>query len=1133
MVYNNMIRTAKLTWDKPKDNYKFDWKDEIYWEYKTNTFVDNIQHYQRQGHEIILGTDTTKPLFDIDIGGIEPDKSVINKKRKEVISALTTELKLFRTKIFALFNTTITWGFADASGYKDKGDKKEGFISLRCGINNIKLNWLNCKILAKDLFKNIISSYGTQSIDTSIYSNGGQLLRMPYQFKPADQYKRYFKPLDAEPNLFIAQIFDADWVSIDDFIEGLKNPLQPTLSTPTPANALINPKTITKDSVRVSEIKRLFNCLNPDCCREEWSQIRWALSNIEGILNFKPLYEEWSKKSNKYSQEFCGDTNYSQTQIDLWGVEKNKYAYNYGTLHFLAKEHNPTKYQEELIVRCDNPYGLAPAIHTGNFNRQGLLPNQIANMICEYIKRREDRSFVYDGKEWFAFKNGKWQATGELFIYSFINDRFCPLLSSQSIAMLTYLHEAEDLSEEVKKELVNYPKIASATKSYLGDPAHKDKVIKELRAIYFIPKFHQEILDCNRWLIGFNNGVFDLKTFKFRPALEEDYVSKSVGYDFDPNSNTEENMNNIDQFFNNMFVGYGDNKQDEEEKKIYIKSWLAWSCIGAMPDGFNPPFIALTGTGSNGKSKIVEFMGKVLGEHEGGYSGNFNEKTFTGDDSGGGEEHQTQLYNNMKRRFCFFTEPKSHSSKGQLIHLNANKIKSYTSDLQSCRPAYGNKDNFIEFKVQFNLWATLNTMPRIDDKTNGTRRRIKEVVMKSQFLEQTDYDLAIQNNTIMPHHFPMDSDLENNIEFWGNSCAGFHYLIRHLKLVQQDKDKYLTAPNCVKVDTQDLFDGHDFFGAYVRTFICKGEEWEVVRLQDLIDWCKGKTDKPEEDKKVYQGVMSASTKEIGTGEGIKQSIKIAVETNFGIKLTARYSKYKKDQYAEGLRSVFVGVKWKYGSFHFLQNAKNKKCGRSTIINWDTSPIKEWRKKEGIISSTNNLLTNNWLDSDSEEEEELTPECLKEKQQEERDNYEGVCCMGLARWLLITYTEPNTHNKKYIDFNIINPMDSDIDGKRINSAYCIGCGGDLFDKPCFIHKQIVRINTSPTDKHPKAEDYKTQNPYVRFNKLPYYKDWGIDLRYTNINKPCPQNNSQRLTDFDNFKYYVKHNNKYEEKRRKRV
>ena len=1093
---NNMIRTAKNTWNVEVEGYAgLLWSDTAEWEHKTLSFIENLNDYQRYGHEVILGTDTTRPLFDIDIGGIEADRSVINRKRKEIIKGLTNELKSFRTKIFALFNTTITFGFADASGMCDNKDTgvKEGFISLRVGINNVKVNWLACKILAKEIFKGAITTYGTTAVDTTIYSNGGQLLRMPYQYKPADKkYKRYFKPLDAEPTLFIAQVYDTDWIDLTEWCEQLANPLPNTLSLPTPADGLLNPLTMTREGSRVCEVKHLLDCLNPDCSRQEWSKIRWALSNIEGKLNYKPLYEEWSKGSTKYNQTFGGVENYAQQQIDLWGVEKGSYNYSYGTLHYLAKEHNPEKFHKQLVVRCDNPYGLSLAIASGNWTKAGLLPNEIAKMFGEYLLRREDMSFVFDGKNWFAFKKGKWRQTGELYIYSFMNDDFCPMLSIQANAMREFIGEAEHTldAEELKQISLN-PAIAQATKSYLGDPLHKDKVIKELRALYHKPMFHQEVLDCDRWLIGFDNGVYDLRNHEFRQAVEGDYISKSVGYEYDPHTNTADTMRDIDIFFDNMFIGVGERKVEEEQKKLYVKSWLAWSVCGAMPDGFNPPFIALTGVGSNGKSKIIEFMGKILGEHDGGYTGNFDEKTFTGDDDGGGEAHKTQLYKNIKRRFVFFTEPKSHSSKGKLIHLNSNKIKSYTSDLQSCRPAHARAEETIEMKVHFNLWATLNTMPKIDDRTQGTRRRFKEVVMKSQFLEQKDYAKSKENKTLMPHQFVMDSAVEENIEIWGQSCGGFHYLMRQLKEIQKDKHKYLDEPECIHADTQDLFDGQDFFGAYVRSMLCKGEEWEVVRLQDLIDWCKGKEEKPEEDNKVYQGVMGASTKEVGTGQGIKDALKTAVEGNFGLKITQRFQKYKKDEYADGLRSVFVGLKWKYGEHHYQENLKHR-SGRSTRVVWVKSPIKEFTKAEGMGSSggssTNKLLeSGSMLESDSEEEA-LTAEQVVSQNKKDKDVADGVCSIEKCRWVSWKLSDKPT---LYYSLEIQNPVISQDGGKKVSRCFCGGCGTDLLLKPCYKCEKIAMKRVAFNNP---IEDYN------RLIGLPTKYD-GVDItpRYTNKQK----------------------------------
>jgi hypothetical protein len=77
----------------------------------------------------------------------------------------------------------------------------------------------------------------------------------------------------------------------------------------------------------------------------------------------------------------------------------------------------------------------------------------------------------------------------------------------------------------------------------------KDRVIKECKNMFYEPLF-EEKLDSNRDLIGFDNGVYDLVSGEFREGCPDDYVSLSVGYDYEEYSEDHPSINGILEFYN-------------------------------------------------------------------------------------------------------------------------------------------------------------------------------------------------------------------------------------------------------------------------------------------------------------------------------------------------------------------------------------------------------------------------------------------------------------------------------------------------------------------------------------------------------------------------------------------------------
>ena len=62
-------------------------------------------------------------------------------------------------------------------------------------------------------------------------------------------------------------------------------------------------------------------------------------------------------------------------------------------------------------------------------------------------------------------------------------------------------------------------------------------------------------LDKNNYLIGFNNGVYDLNKFEFRHTKYDDYISIICNYDWiEPNNDELETMNNLIKLIIKKFI---------------------------------------------------------------------------------------------------------------------------------------------------------------------------------------------------------------------------------------------------------------------------------------------------------------------------------------------------------------------------------------------------------------------------------------------------------------------------------------------------------------------------------------------------------------------------------------------------
>jgi phage/plasmid-associated DNA primase len=104
-------------------------------------------------------------------------------------------------------------------------------------------------------------------------------------------------------------------------------------------------------------------------------------------------------------------------------------------------------------------------------------------------------------------------------------------------------------------------------------------------------------------LIGFNNGVYDLQKFVFRDGKQEDCITMGTNFNF--NSKYSKNHPKLLQFLNDI--------QPNKEELNYLLTYISTGLFGNTLELFT----VLTGSGRNGKSKIIELLKKTFGEYFG------------------------------------------------------------------------------------------------------------------------------------------------------------------------------------------------------------------------------------------------------------------------------------------------------------------------------------------------------------------------------------------------------------------------------------------------------------------------------------------------------------------------------------
>jgi putative DNA primase/helicase len=107
-------------------------------------------------------------------------------------------------------------------------------------------------------------------------------------------------------------------------------------------------------------------------------------------------------------------------------------------------------------------------------------------------------------------------------------------------------------------------------------------------------------LDADPWLLGVLNGVIELKTGQFRPARQEDLITKRANVAFDPQAQCPK----WQKFLGTVTGG-------DADLQSYIQRAVGYTLTGSVREEV---LFVLYGTGSNGKSTFREALHALFGE---------------------------------------------------------------------------------------------------------------------------------------------------------------------------------------------------------------------------------------------------------------------------------------------------------------------------------------------------------------------------------------------------------------------------------------------------------------------------------------------------------------------------------------
>ena len=462
---------------------------------------------------------------------------------------------------------------------------------------------------------------------------------------------------------------------------------------------------------------------------DKWIRVGWALKNTSD-----KLFLSWIKFSSQ-SSEF--DFNSIPELYETWqGFEiKNEDSLTNRSIMYWAKN-NSSKEVYDTVRKTTIDYFINLTIQTSTeVDFANVLYNIFKDtFVCASIK----------GGLWYEYRGHKWHEIDcgtELrkLISKDMHDIYCQR-SAEAVEKLQTLDQADQRYEDVRKQTNKLSDICILLKK----TSWKNNIMREAQELFYDGEFIDK-LDQNPYLLCFNNGVVDFKQCLFRRGQPDDYISMCTNIDYievNKNHKNQKISEEIDEFMNQLFPNI--------DVRKYMWEHLSSCLIGTNE---NQTFNIYTGSGANGKSKLVDLMTKCLGNYKGTVPLTLITQKRTSIGSTSDEIAQLK-----GTRMAVMQEP----SKGDKI--NEGIMKEITGgDAIQGRALYKNTITFIP---QFKLIVTTNTLFDIRSNDDGTWRRIRLCDFQSKFVEEPYSDELKFPKEHYPYQFKIDKKLDSKFAEW-------------------------------------------------------------------------------------------------------------------------------------------------------------------------------------------------------------------------------------------------------------------------------------------------------------------------------------------------------------------------------
>ena len=578
------------------------------------------------------------------------------------------------------------------------------------------------------------------------------------------------------------------------------------------------------NSSDLQEIKSLVSILSEKRAHnhETWVRVGWCLYNIDKD-NLLDDWIQFSAKSPKHKIKSIEHGRSAERCMTLWNeMKRQDSGLGIGSLHRWAKEDNAKEYED---IRRNN-------LGTLITKSMSVTTYDVARVIYEMYKYNF-KCISYKENKWYEFQPHKhrWivvekahtliklisedvvkqylksiyqlnkEATAKASQLTVTMNNSLPTPSASPAPGSNGSNGSNETIDILKNKETNGDDTLKMVEDLvavtykLRDISFKEKLVKECGTMFGEnAKQFLEAIDANPYLIGFDNGVYDLQNDEFRDGRPEDYLTFSTGYDYidfgdiENEEDLEEEIKETYDFFDQVFP--------QKAVREYILLLLSSFLGGTTRD---EKFHIWTGVGSNGKSKLLELIEFALGD----YACKLSNTVLTRK-QGGSSNASPDIEQTKGKRLASIQE----TEQDDMVNVGRMKELSGGDKIY----ARGLFKDPIQFKPQFKMILLCNELPKINADDNGTWRRIRVVKFISKFTD----------NPKLENEYPIDPLLSEKIYKWKEA---FMYIL--LQKYKKYKRVGLKEPDEVLEVTREYQRVSDLYNDFMTDSIVKDEKSHI------------------------------------------------------------------------------------------------------------------------------------------------------------------------------------------------------------------------------------------------------------------------------------------------------------------